>query len=835
MDPQRWQRIRTLFEGALALDEAGRPAWLDAQCAGDAELRHEVDALLHADAKADTLAVAAVAPDLVQEIAASERAGQGRQLTGQRLGPWRLVREIGRGGMGAVWLAERDDGEYAQQAAVKLVNPGWDAGELLRRFRAERQILAGLNHPNIARLLDGGVSKNGKPYLVLEYVDGASIGEHCDQARLTLAARLKLFLDVCAAVAHAHRSLVVHRDLKPSNILVDRDGRVKLLDFGIAKLIEPGADAGVSVLRAFTPEYAAPEQVRGEPATTGVDVYALGLLLYQLLTGRRAHAPTASTPAAYEQAILTQEPERPSRAAADAGPAAVERARARDLDPAQLAAQLRGDLDAIVMKALRKDPSERYASVAALADDIERFLAHRPVAARRGNWRYRARRFLERHALSTALATLALLGLVGGLAAALWQADIARQQRDAAQRAGRESRAVAEFLTRVFSEADPANTDGRDPRASELLRAGVDQIGLATELAPATRSAMYYALGEVHLARGEYAEGQALMERALAEAGEDAHARMRALIGVGVALNDQGRFDASWDHYQQARDWNARHPDLEPALGDQVEYLSAVHLMNRNRKDEAREVLGALVESYRRRGDVLSDASVQAHGMYAYLLGAMKRPDESLAISAELYRAAKAQPELPLARLATIVGAHAYALMSAQQLAEAEPLFRETLAINERIYGAGHLRTVVALNNVAICLGRQGRHAESAALLEQAIAIRREKLPKDHPDLGNSLNNAGAAYEKAGDSATALQRFSEAVELWRRAGTQPAQWTLRAMHGRARLLEQLGRTDEARAMAEELLPMTTGNAEYQGQAGVDLRTLIERLESATER
>ncbi|MBL8243802.1 MAG: serine/threonine protein kinase [Rhodanobacteraceae bacterium] len=835
MDPQRWQRIRALFEGALAIEEAARLAWLDAQCAGDAELRHEVDALLHADAKADTLAVAAVAPDLVEEIATSERAGQARQLTGRRLGPWRLVREIGRGGMGAVWLAERDDGEYAQQAAVKLVNPGWDAGELLRRFRAERQILAGLNHPNIARLLDGGVSEDGKPYLVLEYVDGASIGEHCDLARLPLTARLKLFLDVCAAVAHAHRSLVVHRDLKPSNILVDRDGRVKLLDFGIAKLIEPGADAGVSMLRAFTPEYAAPEQVRGEPATTGVDVYALGLLLYQLLTGRRPYAQTASTPAAYEQAILTQEPERPSRAAAQSDPAAIERARMRDLDPSRLAARLRGDLDAIVMKALRKDPAERYDSVAALADDVERFLDHRPVAARRGNWRYRARRFLQRHALSTALATLALLALVGGLGAALWQADIARQQRDAAERAGHEARAVSEFLTRVFAEADPANTDGRDPRASELLRAGVEQIAQATDLAPATRSAMYYALGEAQLARGDYTAGQALMERALEEAGEDGYARMRALLGVGVALNQQGRFDASWARYDEARAWQARHPGLDRALSDQLEYLSAVNLMNRNRKDEAAVRLGALVEDFQRRGDMLGDAAVQAHGMYAYLLGAMKRTDQALAVSGALYRAAKTQPGLPLTRLATIVGAHAYALMSAQKLVEAEPLFREALAINQRIYGIGHLGTVVSLNNIAICLGRQGRHAESAALLEQAIAIRREKLPKDHPDLGHSLNNAGSAYEKAGDSATALQRFTEAVELWRRAGTKPAQWTLRAMHGRARMLEQLGRGDEALAMARELQPLTDGNAEYQGQAGVDLRALIERLQNPTQR
>lgn len=835
MDPQRWQRIRLLFEAVLGVEQAGRAAWLDAHCAGDAELRREVDALLQADAQADThaLEVAGVAPDLVSALAEQERVQQGQQLAGRRLGPWRLQREIGRGGMGAVWLAERDDGEYAQQAAVKLVHPGWDAGELLRRFRAERQILAGLSHPHIARLLDGGVSEDGKPYLVLEYIDGAAIGEYCDAARLPLAARLRLFLDVCAAVAHAHRSLVVHRDLKPSNILVDRDGRVKLLDFGIAKLIEPGVADGVSVLRAFTPGYAAPEQVRGEPATTGVDIYALGLLLYELLTGRRPYANTASTPAAYEQAILTQEPERPSRAVALTDPAGIERARVRDLDPMRLAARLRGDLDAMVMKALRKDPAERYASVAALAEDVERFLDHRPVIARRGDWRYRARRFLRRHALAVSLSALALLSLVGGLAVALWQADIARQQRDVAERAGREARAVADFLTGVFTAADPASTDGRDPPASELLKAGVEQIAQATDLGAPARSAMYYALGSVQLARGEPAAGLELMQRALSEAGDDPYARMRGLLGVGTGLNKANDLDESNARYDEARAWFLAHTQLESTLLDQVNYLHAVNLITQNRKEEARTLLVALVQGYRSKGVLLDDPVIQAHSMYTYLLGAMKQPEQALAVSGELYAAAKAQPALSLARLKTIVGVHAYALLSSEKMTEAEALFREALALDQRIYGVGHLNTVVSLNNVAICLGRQGRHEESAALLEEAIAIRRAKQPPGHLDLGHSLNNAGRAHERVGALETALARFSEARELWLAGGLKPQQWALRAIHGQARVLEQLGRKDEALAAAEALLPLTEGNVEYQGSAGEELQALLARLRAET--
>jgi serine/threonine protein kinase len=494
-----WTQVRKLFEQAMDLPAAERAAFLEHGCAGDDALRAEVEALLAADARAarEKTALGVAAPELLQALNEDGRDDLRDRLVGLRLGPWRLLREIGRGGMGAVYLAERDDGEYTQQAAIKLVRPGWDVGELLQRFRAERQILATLNHPNIARLLDGGVSSDGKPYLVLEYVEGCEIGRYCNERQLGIEARLRLFLTVCDAVTHAHRRLVVHRDLKPSNIMIDSNGQVKLLDFGIAKLIEQDASLTASASRMFTPEYAAPEQVRGEAVTTGVDVYALGLLLYDLLTGRRPYGATASTPAAYEQAILTQEPQRPSQAAVqhdtEGATRSAEHAAARSVDPAQLSAQLRGDLDAIVLKALRKEPEQRYDAVATFAEDVQNYLERKPVTARRGNLRYRTMRFLQRHAFATALSAIALVSLVVGLGVALWQAEQARAEAS-------KSRAALDFMTGLFTLADPVAAQGERITARELLTTGSQRIREQLLDQPAARAELLRALGDAYRA-----------------------------------------------------------------------------------------------------------------------------------------------------------------------------------------------------------------------------------------------------------------------------------------------------------------------------------------------
>ncbi|HMS01867.1 MAG TPA: serine/threonine-protein kinase, partial [Gemmatimonadaceae bacterium] len=384
MADARWHRIEALFHGALAQPEAAREAWLDAQ-EEDAALRAEVQRLLAADAQLEQAplldaAVQAAARDLV--------ASETPRPLDTRLGPWRLLHELGRGGMGVVWLAERADGAYDARVAIKQLRSTLASDDLMRRFRTERQILADLDHPNIARLVDGGTAPDGTPYLAMEYVPGATITAWADAQALDLTARLQLFLRVCDGVAYAHRALVVHRDLKPSNILVTPDGVPKLVDFGIAKLLDATSADDTADLRPMTPAYASPEQVRGERLTVATDVFSLGVVLYELLTGAQPFREAGDDASSARQRILTTEPPLPSRIVS--GEARVP---SRRVD----AAQLVGDLDTIVQTALRKDPGERYASVERLADDLRRHLDGRPLLARPAPPWYVLRKFVGRH------------------------------------------------------------------------------------------------------------------------------------------------------------------------------------------------------------------------------------------------------------------------------------------------------------------------------------------------------------------------------------------------------------------------------------------------------
>ena len=433
MSADRWERLSELFHSALALSGEEREGFLSRACAGDRELRAEVERLIAADARAgefmDPLTTGAAAV-LLGGGSASDHI-----VAGRRFGPYRVAREVGRGGMGAVYLAERADGAYEQRVAIKLIKRGMDTDLILERFRAERQILASLDHPNIARLIDAGTSEDGRPYFVMEYIEGEPIDEYADARRLTVGERLRLFLQVCGAVAYAHTRRVIHRDIKPVNILVTREGVPKLLDFGIAKALEPGAGeptSSVTGLRLLTPEYASPEQVDGRHATTVSDVYSLGVVLYELLTGRSPYRPRSREPLDVVEAVRTTDPERPSTAVAH--PTATEESGRRrerlmgDRAAAtgsgstdKLGRQLRGDLDMIVLTALRKEPDRRYRSVDEFADDIQRHLDGRPVRARPDGVRYRAGKFLRRNRVAVIAASLAAVTalLVGAAAVSL--------------------------------------------------------------------------------------------------------------------------------------------------------------------------------------------------------------------------------------------------------------------------------------------------------------------------------------------------------------------------------------------------------------------------------
>ena len=437
MNREQWARVTALFDEACACPPAERERWLANHCS-DPEIYSEVVAMLRAyetNPEFMELPVAELPRDVESLLDVREIA------VGQRIGPFDLVSMLGRGGMGEVFKAVRVDGQYDQEVALKLVRAGHATAGLVERFRAERQILAGLEHPNIARLLDGGTTEAGTPYLVMELVDGVPIDVFCRARNLSISERLHLFLHVCAAVHYAHQRLVIHRDIKPANILITANGVPKLLDFGIAKVLDPAGNTEETMLRPFTPEYASPEQVRGEPVSTATDVYALGMVLYRLLTGRSPYHVESRTHGELAAAITDQEPERPSTAVMrpDEHPAG-------ETPSLGLQRQLRGDLDFILLKALRKEPEMRYASAAEFGEDVRRHLDGLPVEARKGSWSYRGVKFARRHRTVVAAAALVLVTLVAGIIVTAREARISEAQRRRADARFNDVRKLANSL-----------------------------------------------------------------------------------------------------------------------------------------------------------------------------------------------------------------------------------------------------------------------------------------------------------------------------------------------------------------------------------------------------
>jgi eukaryotic-like serine/threonine-protein kinase len=475
MNSERWQQVKELFAVALETDPAQRSAFLDRACASDRSLRDELDGLLAAEEEAGTefLKKPASVPEAENELPVAN------SRIGRRLGPYQIVEEIGVGGMGEVYRAFRADDQYRKQVAIKLVRIGQDSTFVVSRFKNERQVLANLDHPNIARLLDGGTTEEGVPYFVMELIDGEPIHAYCDSHKLSTTARLQLFLQVCEAVQYAHQRLIVHRDLKPSNILVTSEAVPKLLDFGIAKMLDPAAAADapeptMSMYRLLTPGYASPEQVKGEEITTVSDVYSLGVLLYELLTGHRPYVTTGRSPHQIARAVCEVDPEKPSTVVrrseardpatggAEITPASV--SEVRDGSPEKLSKRLRGDLDNIVHMALRKDPKRRYETVERFATDIRRHLAHLPISAAKDTLGYRASKFVSRHKAAVTGAAMVLITLVAGLVITVHEARIAQLEKARAERRFSDVRQLAHSLLFEIHDAIkdlPGSTEAR--------------------------------------------------------------------------------------------------------------------------------------------------------------------------------------------------------------------------------------------------------------------------------------------------------------------------------------------------------------------------------------
>ena len=472
---------------ALELDTDPRRQFLDSVCADDADLRAEVDLLLAHQVDTTNDAI----EDCAADAAHFRIDGQRAKRIGNRIGAYKIVRELGHGGMGTVFLAERDDEHYRQQVAIKLINPGLGGETVRRRFRNEMQILADLNHPNIARLFDGGETADGVPYLVMEYVEGIPINRYCAQHNLSTEQTLRLFCTVCDAVQYAHQHLVIHRDIKPGNILVTSEGLPKLVDFGIAKLLDNGNDAPATAMPFMTPEYASPEQVRGSSVTTATDIYSLGIVLYELLSGGLPYRLKSRVPHELAQAICDQEPERPSTSLT-----------ARTIDSSRLRKRLHGDLDNIALMAMRKEPQRRYATAEQFAEDIQRHLNGLPVRARQDTFTYRAGKFIRRKKFAVAAAALITVTLLVGIIATAWQASVARAERARAERRFNEVRQLANSF--VFEVHDAVvNLPGSTTARSLIVQRGLNYLDSLAQDAAGDRglqrelAAAYEKLGAV--------------------------------------------------------------------------------------------------------------------------------------------------------------------------------------------------------------------------------------------------------------------------------------------------------------------------------------------------
>jgi serine/threonine-protein kinase len=775
MDAARWQRLSPQLDVLLELTATARATRLAAIRAEDPALAEELVALLMLEEDQTSI----LDTPLIAERAPVD-------LRGTQIGAYRLLQPLGEGGMGMVWLAERADGLYERKVALKLLRPGVADPGLQERFAHERQILARLAHPNIARLLGAGVSDQGQPYLVLDYVEGETITDYCRRTPLTLEARLGLFNQVCQAVSHAHTNLVVHRDLKPSNILVTTDGQVRLLDFGIAKLLgEVAADGARTEVRAFTLHYAAPEQIRGEPVSTRTDVYSLGVVLYELLTGDKPYRLRRQSDAEWERAILSVEPLKPSNAVlrrADGSPSAEHK---------RLARQLRGDLDNIVLKALAKAPEQRYPSVEAMTLDLGHHRAGRPVQARPQSLGYRLQKYMQRHRWGLAFGTLFSLGLLAAAGISFWQTRQAVHETRRAQ-------AMQDFVIGLIEDAGRRN-DGNTDQTRRLLDEGERRGEQELAGLPATHAELLGVLARLRIAAGDYPRALELLERQqqlLQQLGDEATADLRYSSAAQHArvLRLLGRTGECVSLLQPL--WPPR-PLHDRLLSAQVEsdYLSQYGRCRRLQGQ--REDAKALYErSMAMRRQIGNDAGI-AENLFdlALLQNDLGRAEDAIAgfRGALAWQQQRADADSPLAvEILRSLGA-AYRGLGDSDMAL--KTYDQAIALAERIHNRRH-PLLLSLHRqrlaVQVDLGRYTRaEAQMRALLAQTEAA----LGPEHREVALVWNSLGIIAMERGQMAQALADVRKAVGIWRRE--ENASLLAGGLFNYGLVLHEAGRDEEA--------------------------------------
>jgi len=870
MEVERWKRIEELFNLADGRSPEEQLDILTRACGDDTAMLDEVVELLRSSEAAGSrfedvvrkAGVEALAETPVQEEARPDGAGR-------RVGAYRLGKQIGSGGMGAVFEAERADDEFRKRVAVKLIKGGMVSGANLERFLRERQVLADIDHPNVARLIDGGTDEEGQPYLVMEQIEGRPFDRFCDEERLPVSERLLLFRQVCAAVCEAHKSLIVHRDIKPANILVTPDGTPKLLDFGIAKILEPGGDQTATQEQLLTPEFASPEQLQRKPITTSTDIYSLGVLLYHALTGRKPFESGTKPIHEVVRSICEEDPPPPSSAILqpadrEGAPGPVEIARNRGCSVDKLRRRLAGDLDNIALTALHKTPERRYASVEQLSADVKRHLDGLPVMAHRDTFRYRAAKFIRRHRTAVMAAALILLALVAGLGFAgygLFKAESALSRETQAlsrekkarinasaeaERARIEAaaqRRVVDFLIEIFRSPEPSRTRGKTVTARDILKKGALSIKTSLEEDAGVRVRLMDVIGDAFVSLGLYSDAEPLFEQelelCLEQYGSDHRRTAEAYLNLSDLRKQQLQLDEAFSLGERG---------LEIARlvsKDEFLFFSCLHNLADVQKvkgnfDEAERLLEEAIagytrllgEDHRHTLDLLCSKAdfFKALGLYS-------KAEKIVERVLKTHRSSLGSDH-PLALTAMNRLASLY--MSQDRNSEAEELLLEAVDRCRTVLGVDHPDTLSTLSSLAILYVRLGRFSEAETLFEtlhgnyshqydsflndmggfhhyqgnlseaeryyrQSLEMRRGELDEDHPKIIVSTQNLASVLNDLGDHEESFRLFEQALEMSRKKFDKNHPTTLKILFNMSDWYRSNKRLDEAAAVLEETL------------------------------
>ncbi len=832
MGSDLWQRMEDLFGRATQLPEDAREAFLRQECADDTELYDAVVSLLESDQGTVAFMAGPLADPDPSPMASPAPAGE------RRIGPYRLLEEVGEGGMSTVYRAEQE-GTIRRKVAIKLIRQGMENAETRRRLRAERQILAGLEHPNIARLYDGGMTDAGLPYFVMELVEGSPIDEFCDRHQLSVKGRLELFRKICGAVRYAHQHLVVHRDIKPSNILITEEGEPKLLDFGIAKLLDPEAEGDaeptVAWMRLMTPDYASPEQILGEKVTTASDVYSLGVLLYKLLAGRLPHRGQSRSLSELERMVTKRDTAPPSsrlvpepeegHTAEWAANEVLQISAARGIRPEQLQRLLAGDLDTIVLKAMHRDPVRRFSSAEQLSNDVRRYLEGFPVLARPDTLGYRVGKFLVRNWLPVATAALFVVLLTGATIALALQSASIRLERD-------QLREVVSFVVDVFNvagEGEQLSVKQAVDRSAALLEHKLVEQ-------PAVQATLRNTLGQIYLNLGATPRAQEQLERAVelrrSQGLEGSPEVAESLSSLGVALTYNGKFD---DGEARAREaltiYRDRLGPRDPGVITPMNNLVNVLCIRGDNDDTAQELALEALELARKLlpKDRLELGSALTHR--ALLLGRKGDHDSAARLyrqALELYRRTLGE-EHP--QIAAVLNNLAYTTHRQGDAASAEELYRKTLALQRRLFGDDSSSVAQTLNNLGSLLLDRAEYEEAESSYREAVGIVEDVHGPGHYSTVVTTGGLARALIKKGEAEDAESLLRRRLPLWQE--NLEGSWFLafaRSLLGEC--LEAQGRFQEAEPLLETGYE---GLKELRGDAFPRTRRALERLVNLYER